>query len=165
MAAVRGTDPTPLLDDKVKSALTDDAAFLDELKAEAASETRIPEFLQIMLNMTTKFLPVFARALNRDGMVYTHKDLSSYLATIEPHSLYRWKKNATKFRIAWICQADDLPSFLALVEADSSLRYLLYCILNVADQYFEVDPDTKLAESKKNEWRSIVRQFEVRFEA
>lgn len=165
MASVRGTDPTPLLsDNKVKSTSTDDAVFLEDLKAEAASEARIPEFLQIMLNMTPTLYTVFVRALNAPKD-YGHKDISAYLATIEPHSLYRWKKHATKFRIAWMYQADDLPSFLALVEADSSLRYLLYCILTEASKYFEADPDTKLTESKRNEWRSIVRQFEVRFEA
>lgn len=165
MAAVRGADPTPLRGDEVKSALTDDAAFLDELTVEAKSETRIPEFLQIMLNMTPLFVSVFVKVLRGDVAVYTHKDLSACLATIEPHSLYRWKKDATKFRIAWMYQADDLPSFFALVKADASLRYLLYCLLTDANKYFEVDPDTKLAESKKNEWRNIVRQFEVRFEA
>lgn len=164
MAAVRGVDPTPLRGDEVKSALTDDAAFLDELTVEAKSETRIPEFLQIMLNMTPTLYTVFVRALNAPK-TYGHKDISAYLATIEPHSVYRWKQGAVKFRIAWMYQADDLPSFLALVEADASLRYLLYCILTDANKYFEVDPDTKLTESKKNEWRNIVRQFEVRFEA
>lgn len=143
-------------------------SFADDLKSSIDStehETRIPEFLQIILNMAPWALSVFVKVLRGDPVVYTYKDLSAYLATIEPHSLYRWKKDATKFRIAWMYQADDLLSFLTLVKADVSLRYLVYSILNAADQCFEVDPDTKLTESKKSEWRCIVRQFEVRFEA
>jgi len=163
MASVRGTDSTALLGSEVKSTSTDDVSFLNELKAEAESETRIPEFLQIILNMTPAFLKVFTKALN-DHRNYTNKDRSAYLATIEPHSLFRWKQNVVKFRLAWLYQADDLSSFLALAEADYSLGYTLHCILFAADDYFEVDPDTKLTESKRNEWRKVIRQFEVRFE-
>lgn len=164
MASVRGTDSTALLGGEVKSMSTDDVSFLNDLKAEAESETRIPEFLQIILNMTPTFLKAFTKALN-DSNGYTHRDRCVYLATIEPHSLFRWKQNVTKFRLAWLYQADDLSSFLALAEADSSLGYTLHCILFAADDYFEVDPDTKLTESKKDEWRKVIRSFEIRFEA
>ncbi len=164
MASVRGTDSTTLLGSEVKSTSTDDVSFLNELKAEAESETRIPEFLQIILNMTPVFLQAFTKALN-DLRNYTNKDRCAYLATIEPHSLFRWKQNVAKFRLAWLYQADDLSSFLALAEADNSLGYTLHCILFAVNDYFEVDPDTKLTESKKDEWRKVIRQFEVRFEA
>lgn len=164
MASVRGVDSTPLLRNQVKSASTDDAAFLDDVKAEAESETRIPELLQIMLNMSPAFFNVFTDALN-NYKEYKRVDFCMFLATTEPYSLFRWKQDAVKFRIAWMCQADDLPSFLNLVIANVSLRYALFCVLKNATHYFEVDPDTKLTESKRNEWRKIIRSFEVRFEA
>ena len=143
-------------------------SFADDLKSSIDStehETRIPEFLQIILNMAPWALSQMTRSWGNAHTNYIATDRFMYLASVEPRALFRWKPGAIKFRIAWMtCQADDLDSFLVLVSDNRSLRWTMHCILDNYASHFEEDPDTKLTESKKNEWRKIIRSFEVRFE-
>lgn len=129
--------------------------FVEDMKGE------VPDLLQLLLNMNDEMKAQLIRYLKGEKG-YSKDYAAVFLSTIEPHSMYRWKKNATRMRLDWISAADDLSS---LVFKESASRVFLLRILLVTSDLFEPDPDTVLTQSKKNRWLNMIRSFDnLKFE-
>lgn len=129
--------------------------FVEDMKGE------LPDLLQLLLNMNDVMKAQLIRYLKQENG-YTKDDAAGFLSTIEPQSMYRWKKGVARMRLYWISTADDL-SFLIFKESRS--RIFLLRILIATPDLFERDPDTVLTESKKKQWLDMIRSFDnLKFE-